>query len=85
MATRKTAITLPEEVLKGVDDAARARGESRSRFIARVLRAALTARRDEDIRRRLDALFADPDLDEEQRRITEELDAAAGDDWSERW
>lgn len=85
MATRKTAITLPEEVLKALDAAAGERGESRSRFITRVLRAALAARRDEDIRRRLDELFADPELDEEQARTTEQLDAAADDDWSERW
>lgn len=85
MATRKTAISLPEEVLNAVDHAARERGESRSRFITRVLRAALSARRDEEVRRRLDELFADPELDAEQGRTADQLDAAAGDDWAERW
>lgn len=60
MAMRKTAITVPEEILAEVDRAARRRGESRSRFISRVLSAAVRARRDAEVTRRLDELFADP-------------------------
>lgn len=62
MAHRKTAITVPEEMLDEVDRAARERGESRSAFICRVLRLALRARRDAEVTRRLDALFADEAL-----------------------
>ena len=62
MTHRKTAIAVPEDVLAAVDRAARARGESRSRFISRVLRLAVRAQRDAEVTRRLDALFADEPL-----------------------
>ena len=85
MAHRKTAIAVPEEILEEVDRAARERGESRSRFISRVLRLAVRARRDAEVTRRLDALFADASVQEEQRRDAHQL-AELGIDWaSERW
>jgi len=85
MSMTKIAISLPEEVATGVAMAARERGESRSSFVARILRMALRARRGEEITKRLNALFAHPDLIAEQRRVARELDLA-GTDWSdERW
>jgi hypothetical protein len=85
MAHRKTAIAVPEDVLAAVDRAARARGESRSRFIGRILRLAVRAERDAEVTRRLDELFADESLRDAQRRETGEL-AELGIDWaSERW
>ena len=85
MAYRKTAIAVPEDILEEVDRAARERGESRSRFISRVLRLAVRARRDAEVTRRLDALFADESGREEQRRDAQEL-AQLGINWaSERW
>jgi len=85
MSTRKTAIAVPEELLDAVDAAARDRGESRSRFINRVLRAAVSARRDAEITRRLDALFADGDVAAEPLRAAGELDAAGTDLEDEAW
>jgi metal-responsive CopG/Arc/MetJ family transcriptional regulator len=85
MAHRKTAIAVPEDVLDEVDRAARARGESRSRFISRVLRLAVRARRDAAITRRLDVLFADESLAEEQRREADDLARLAVDWRDERW
>lgn len=85
MAHRKTAIAVPEDILEEVDRAARERGESRSRFISRVLRLVVRARRDAEVTRRLDALFADESVGEEQRREAQEL-AQLGINWeSERW
>ncbi len=85
MAYRKTAIAVPEDVLEEVDRAARERGESRSRFISRVLRLAVRARRDAEVTWRLDALFADGSVREAQRRDAHEL-AELGINWdSERW
>jgi DNA topoisomerase VI subunit B len=85
MAHRKTAIAVPEEILDEVDRAARARGESRSRFISRILRLALRARRDAEITRRLDALFADESVAEAVRRESDDL-AGLGVDWGdESW
>jgi len=85
MAHRKTAIAVPAEILDEVDRAARARGESRSRFITRVLRLAVRARRDADVTRRLDALFADESLAEEQRHEADDLARHAVDWADERW
>lgn len=82
MARHKTAIAIPEDLLAEVDAAARARDESRSAFITRVLRAAMSARRDREITRRLDALFADEAVQAEQLVPAELADELLGD---ERW
>lgn len=85
MPLRKTAIAVPDDLLAAVDRAARARRESRNRFAIRVLRHAVRARRDAEITRRLNELFATPDLVSEHRREAAELDRA-GTDWSdEAW
>lgn len=85
MPLRKTAIAIPEDLLSAVDRAAQSRGESRNRFVTRVLQEAVRARRDAEVTRRLNDLFADGELAREQVREASELDAA-GTDWSdERW
>ncbi len=85
MPSCKIAITIPEDVLAAVNTAAKECGESRSGFISRVLRAALRARRDAAITRRLNTLFMNEDAVAQQRRLTREMDAA-GNDWSnESW
>jgi metal-responsive CopG/Arc/MetJ family transcriptional regulator len=85
MPLRKTAIAVPEDLLAAVDRAARERHESRNRFVTLVLRRAVRARRDAAITRRLNELFAAPDLTEQHSRETSELDGI-GTDWSdERW
>jgi hypothetical protein len=78
----KTAIAIPEDLLAEVDAAARDRSESRSAFITRVLRAAVRARRDREITRRLDELFADEEIQRDQRQAAELADEVLGD---ERW
>jgi metal-responsive CopG/Arc/MetJ family transcriptional regulator len=62
MPLRKTAIAVPDDLLAAVDRAARARHESRNRFVTLVLRHAVRARRDAEITRRLNEFFATPDL-----------------------
>ena len=85
MALRKTAIAVPDDLLAAVDRAARERHESRNRFVTCVLREAVRARRDAEITRRLNALFAMPDLAEQHNREASELDSL-GTDWAdERW
>ena len=64
MPLRKTAIALPEDLLAEVDESARERGWSRSRLITEILRRAVRARRDREVTRKLDALFAEPVLRE---------------------
>ena len=85
MAYRKTAIAVPGELLDDVDRAARARGESRSKYITRILRAAVRARRDVEITRRLNEMLAEESIAIEQRDVAAELDKV-GSDWTdERW
>jgi metal-responsive CopG/Arc/MetJ family transcriptional regulator len=67
MTVKKLAISLPVEVVREVDRAAAARGVTRSRFISEVLCRTARARRDAEITRRLDELFADHELADEQR------------------
>ncbi|HET9765461.1 MAG TPA: hypothetical protein VFS60_01365 [Thermoanaerobaculia bacterium] len=78
---RRIAFAAPADLIAEVDQIARERNESRGRFIIRVLRQAVRARRDADITRRLNELFADQSLAEEQRRSAAALDAA-GADWT---
>jgi metal-responsive CopG/Arc/MetJ family transcriptional regulator len=85
MALRKTAIALSDDLLSAVDRAAESRGESRNRFVTRVLQEAVHARRDAEVTKRLNELFADAGLAQEQTREASDLDAV-GTDWNtERW
>lgn len=85
MALHKTAIAIPDQLLSEVDRAAQSRGETRNRFITRVLQEAVRARRDAEVTRRLNELFTDEELARDQARTTSDLDMA-GTDWSdERW
>jgi len=67
MAMRKIAISLPEPVLKRVDQLAASRGESRSHLIATVLDRVARAKRDRDIITQIDRLFADDEILKEQK------------------
>lgn len=82
MVTRKTALSIPEELLAEVDRAAAQRGESRSGYITQVLRRAVRARRDAEVTRRLNEMFADDEARKEQSRTAEAMDSL-GSDWSE--
>jgi metal-responsive CopG/Arc/MetJ family transcriptional regulator len=85
MALRKTAIALSDDLLSAVDRAAESRGESRNRFVTRVLQEAVHARRDAEVTKRLNELFADAGLAQEQTREASDLDGV-GTDWNaERW
>ena len=67
MAVRKIAISVPEHVLAQVDEAAAERGENRSRFITQMLVLLARARTDREISRRVNAVFAEPEVAREQR------------------
>jgi hypothetical protein len=66
MPARKLAISVPEEVIREVDRAAKRRGMTRSGFITGVLSDVARARTDAEISRRVNALFSDPDIAREQ-------------------
>lgn len=85
MPLRKTAIAVPEELLAAVDRVARSRRETRNRFVTRVLEQAVRARRDAEITRRLNDLFAAPEVAEQQSREASELNRLGSDWGDERW
>ena len=85
MALHKTAIAVPESLLAEVDRAATERGESRNAYITRVLAVAARTRRDAEITRKLDELFATERSKKAQRRDAAAFDEV-GTDWTdERW
>ena len=85
MPLRKTAVAISDDLLSAVDRAAQSRGESRNQFVTLVLQEAVRARRDAEVTKRLNELFANVELAQEQTRVASELDAI-GTNWSdERW
>jgi hypothetical protein len=62
-----------------------ARKESRNPFVTRVLESAVRARRDAEITRRLNELFANEAFAEEQRREASAWDAIGTAWMNERW
>jgi metal-responsive CopG/Arc/MetJ family transcriptional regulator len=66
MAVRKLAISIPEDVVREVDAAAKKRGMTRSGFISDILRRIARARTDAEIARRVNEVFADPEVAREQ-------------------
>jgi len=85
MAIHKTSLAIDDELLSEIDRAATERGESRNRFVVEVLRRAVRARRDAQITKNLDELFADEDLRLEQLRVAEELGSATAYETDEKW
>jgi len=83
MAYRKTAISMPKDVLDSVDRIAKKRGESRSAFITRAVQRAIGREAGEAITRRLDEVYADPRVGEEEVGVAEEMLAGSGVDWSD--
>jgi metal-responsive CopG/Arc/MetJ family transcriptional regulator len=77
MPAKKFAISIPEDVMAQVDRAAAAQGVTRSRFIAKVLQRAASARTDAEVTRRLNRLFADAELEDEQRATAQAFESAA--------
>jgi len=73
MPMKKVAISLPETVLKTVDQLAARRGESRSHVFATILSRVACAKRDRDITARINALFADGTIVAEQKRTADEF------------
>ncbi len=81
----KTAITVPADVLADVDRAARSHGESRSKYITRVLRTSVRVGRDAEITARLNELFAAEETKSSQHRETAVWDEASAPWNDERW
>jgi metal-responsive CopG/Arc/MetJ family transcriptional regulator len=84
MSAKKFAISIPEDVMRQVDEAAAKRKMTRSGFIAEVLRRVARARSDAEITKRINHVFADPALATEQKETAEAYlsgGSTAGSEW----
>jgi len=66
MAVRKIAISVPEDVLKEVDRLAKKTKTTRSGLITQLLKEVSHASGQADIVNRINSLFEDPEIAEEQ-------------------
>jgi hypothetical protein len=73
MATQKVAITVPPLFLKRVDQWAKKRGKSRSRFIVEELDNRLKTLEDEEITRLYNEVCADRDASDYDNDLAEEM------------
>ena len=84
MPCKKLAISVPAEVIKEVDRAAKLGGLTRSRFITNVLIRVASARSDVEITRRINEFFSDPEMANEQKQTARDFNALAslsGTEW----
>ncbi|MGZ3688946.1 MAG: ribbon-helix-helix protein, CopG family [Bdellovibrionota bacterium] len=77
MAVRKIAISLPEDLLRQVDQLAKRTKTTRSGCIARVLSEVTHAKNQAEITARIDELFGNGELAEEQGETASEFLRAA--------
>ena len=68
MAVRKIAISVPEEILKDVDRLAKKAKTNRSALISRILKEVSRASAEGSLVARINDLFADGSVQEEQKR-----------------
>jgi len=73
MATQKVAITVPPLFLKRVDQWAKKRGKSRSRFIVEELDNRLKTLEDEEITKLYNEVCADGDVSDYDNDLAEEM------------
>jgi len=73
MATQKVAITVPPLFLKRVDQWAKKRGKSRSRFIVEELDNRLKMLEDEEITKLYNEVCADKDSSDYDHDLAEEM------------
>jgi metal-responsive CopG/Arc/MetJ family transcriptional regulator len=85
MAVRKIAISVPEEVLRQVDRLARKSKTTRSGLITRVLREVSDASNQAEVTERINHLFNDQDLIDEQASTAHTFLQAAENDEDSGW
>ncbi len=84
MNTKKVAITIPISLVALIDQTAKLKGMSRSKFISTVLENQLLKERNEKIREAYDHVFSDPAIRREQLETANWFDGAGsleGQEW----
>ncbi len=86
MVTQKIAITVPPVFLERLDDWAKKKGKSRSRFIVEELDKRLKMLEDEEITRLYNEVYDDAEIREHDQRLAEEmLKMSSNPDEEEKW
>lgn len=84
MNTKKVAITIPINLVALIDQTAKEKRMSRSKFISTVLESQLLKERNEKIREAYDQAFSDPEIRREQLETANWFDGAGspeGQEW----
>ena len=84
MNTRKVAITMPADLVKGVDELSRKKGLSRSKYISVIIRERLISDRENQIRDAYNRVFSDESIQKEQLETALLFDGAGkkeGQEW----
>ena len=68
--TKKVAITIPEDLLREIDEISRQRGVSRSRLMSELLREKLVEEQNQSLRSAYDQVFSDEAICREQIMAT---------------
>ena len=79
MPMKKIGVSLPSQVLAEVDQAAKERGETRSGFIANVLRRVARLKQDRGVTEEINRLFADGQIVQHQRETAQAFARGSGD------
>ena len=86
MVTQKIAITVPPVFLERLDDWAKKKGKSRSRFIVEELDKRLKMLEDEEITRLYNEVYDDAEIRDYDQRLAEEmLKMSSNPDEDEKW
>jgi len=82
---KKIAVSLPPQVLAEVDQAAKERGETRSGFIANVLRKVARLKQDRRVTEEINRLLADDQTVQDQRETAQAFARGSGDRAGVQW
>ena len=70
MNTKKVAMTIPEDLLREIDELSNQKGISRSRLISELLREKLIEEQNHTLRSAYDEVFSNEDVCQEQVLVT---------------
>lgn len=73
MATQKIAITVPPDFIQKVDNWAKKKNRSRSRFIVEEINRCINRLEDEEITKLYDRIYGDNDTAAQDKKLTEEM------------
>jgi len=71
MSSKKVAISVPGEVIDQIDRLAKMSKNTRSRYITIILKKVAVSARESEITKKINELFSDPSVIEEQKKTAD--------------